>query len=204
MNTASRMESTGRINRIQATESTAIEIRKHKKGHWLRSREDQVEAKGKGKLTTFWVNPNDRTNSSVESETDSGSTPDLNSEAPQNEKMRMDRLVDWNVEVLARLLCSIEAQRLTCLKAGLSVKETTGTLDTGRDELTSSLNDPKNLIIDEVKEIVPMAKFFQTQVTVDPNSIELDPKVLSELKEYVVSIANVYARFENSFHNFEQ
>ncbi|CAB9531333.1 Receptor-type guanylate cyclase gcy [Seminavis robusta] len=57
VNTASRMESNGQPGRIHVSESTAEELRKHGKDEWLTVREDKITAKGKGLMTTYWVNP---------------------------------------------------------------------------------------------------------------------------------------------------
>lgn len=58
INTASRMESTGRPNMIQISEETAtlLEYRGYK--HWFGPREDLVYAKGKGELQTYWLDIN--------------------------------------------------------------------------------------------------------------------------------------------------
>jgi class 3 adenylate cyclase len=58
VNTASRMESTGIPNQIQASTVTAELIIAAGKGSWVKAREDLVEAKGKGKLQTYWIEPN--------------------------------------------------------------------------------------------------------------------------------------------------
>lgn len=63
VNIASRMESTGEKNRIQASESTADELIKHNKAHWLQSRQDKVNVKGKGAMATYWVVPHKRVES---------------------------------------------------------------------------------------------------------------------------------------------
>ena len=55
VNTASRMETTGERNRIQLSEQTAHILVAHGRGSWLQPREDKVEAKGKGTLSTFWL-----------------------------------------------------------------------------------------------------------------------------------------------------
>ena len=55
VNTASRMETTGERNRIQLSEQTAHILIAHGRGSWLQPREDKVEAKGKGTLSTFWL-----------------------------------------------------------------------------------------------------------------------------------------------------
>ena len=55
VNTASRMESTGEKSRIQLSSTTATLLRDSGKGHWLKARDDLVEAKGKGKMQTYWL-----------------------------------------------------------------------------------------------------------------------------------------------------
>jgi hypothetical protein len=58
VNTASRMESNGIKGKIQVSESTANLLITAGKMHWLKQREDAIDAKGKGKLRTFWLSPN--------------------------------------------------------------------------------------------------------------------------------------------------
>lgn len=57
VNTASRMESNGKRGKIQVSETTASRLRQAGKEAWLTPREDLVEAKGKGKMQTYWVEP---------------------------------------------------------------------------------------------------------------------------------------------------
>lgn len=57
VNTASRMESTGIKGRIQVSQDTANLLIKAGKVHWIKERVDRVVAKGKGELTTFWLEP---------------------------------------------------------------------------------------------------------------------------------------------------
>ena len=57
VNTAARMESTSQAGMIQVSEATAIFLMKRGKGSWLRLREDAVAPKGKGVMTTYWVEP---------------------------------------------------------------------------------------------------------------------------------------------------
>lgn len=56
MNQASRMESTGVPGRVQLSEETASLLRSAKRDAWLTQREDAVEAKGLGRLTTYFLN----------------------------------------------------------------------------------------------------------------------------------------------------
>ena len=55
VNTAARMESNGVVNRIHCSQSTADELIAAGKSQWLTPREGGVEAKGKGRLQTYFV-----------------------------------------------------------------------------------------------------------------------------------------------------
>jgi class 3 adenylate cyclase len=58
INTAARMESNSSKGRIQISEATAQLLIKAKKHHWLIKRDDEIEAKGKGNLQTYWLDIN--------------------------------------------------------------------------------------------------------------------------------------------------
>jgi hypothetical protein len=74
------MESTGSINKIHLSKETAELLIGAGKAHWVMSREDLVEAKGKGRLQTFWLKPK------VGSDTNKNSTTvSENSEDPRSE-----------------------------------------------------------------------------------------------------------------------
>ena len=51
------MESNGQVGKIQVSENTASKLREAGKSSWLTPRKDLVEAKGKGKMQTYWVEP---------------------------------------------------------------------------------------------------------------------------------------------------
>lgn len=55
VNTASRMESTGEGGKIQCSNATADALKEEGKDSWLTEREGGVEAKGKGRMKTYWV-----------------------------------------------------------------------------------------------------------------------------------------------------
>jgi class 3 adenylate cyclase len=55
VNTAARMESNGVIGRIQCSQETADELIAAGKPHWLTLREGGIEAKGKGRLQTYFI-----------------------------------------------------------------------------------------------------------------------------------------------------
>ena len=57
INTASRMESTGMVGKIQISEETAQLVRRGHKSRWLSKRDKTITAKGKGELQAYWVEP---------------------------------------------------------------------------------------------------------------------------------------------------
>ena len=63
VNTASRMESTGQRGKIQISQQTAELLVAAGKKHWISPRGKKIDAKGKGKLTTFWVVPGKKNSS---------------------------------------------------------------------------------------------------------------------------------------------
>ncbi|CAB9499174.1 Receptor-type guanylate cyclase gcy [Seminavis robusta] len=67
VNTASRMESNGEKGKIQVSEATAERVRELGRGAWLTAREDLIEAKGKGKMQTYWLEINRRAYTSTTS-----------------------------------------------------------------------------------------------------------------------------------------
>ena len=57
VNTSARMESNGLPNKIHVSQTTADLLTVAGKGLWLTKREELIEAKGKGKMQTWWVTP---------------------------------------------------------------------------------------------------------------------------------------------------
>jgi len=55
VNTAARMESTGLRNRIQLSQATADLLKKVGKDSWMVKRSEEVHAKGKGLMQTYWL-----------------------------------------------------------------------------------------------------------------------------------------------------
>lgn len=64
------MESNGQGNAIQCSQATADLVIMAQKGHWLTKRNDLVEAKGKGSMQTYWVEPYGNTASVSEAPTE--------------------------------------------------------------------------------------------------------------------------------------
>ncbi len=103
VNTAARMESTGKANFIHVSQTTADLLVVAKKEHWLEARAEKVDVKGKGMMQTYWVDP--RTAFSV-------STHSSNVDTVQTETVhRNERMIYWCTDIMAQLLLKIVARR---------------------------------------------------------------------------------------------
>jgi hypothetical protein len=111
VNTAGRMENTGVRNRIHLSQETANCLIDQGKGHWLKPRTGIVPAKGKNVMQTYWI---DLSHLIVKH----GGLPVRlvgcwkrgNKTLLQSMK-KTKRLIDWNVDVLQRLLKNNAAMR---------------------------------------------------------------------------------------------
>ena len=191
------MESTGLKNRIQLSQQTADFITKAKcKDIWVKPRETMVEAKGKGTMQTFWLEYSASGSGSIVSSVHSSTLLPEDPEAllPQYspadlaalQSEKLERLIDWNVDVLQGLLQKIVAMR-------------------GKSKQAKKLKDSRTrkqglTVLDEVKDIITLpskpAKFNQK-----PESVELNPIVVTQLRSYVSTIASMYR--DHRFHCFE-
>jgi class 3 adenylate cyclase len=136
MNTAARMESTGKRGKTQVSQDTAKLLTKFGKQHWLTSREELVYAKGKGELQTYWFHTTRRRHKSTQSNTvphkevprlddfiqplqkntskmeeDWGQLSLDESCMDDVEGSQKDRLIEWNTEMLCKMLCRLESKR---------------------------------------------------------------------------------------------
>jgi hypothetical protein len=219
VNTAARVESTGKRNKIHISMETAEELQHAGKGHWLRRREQQVEAKGKGKLQTFWLLLKDESSGGGSVGDLSGSDGEGSDYADNNQAAtpipqeitrsnnlkaqsvddvelppKIERLVKWNVEVLTRLLKQIVAKR--------NAMDNRGNCDMALTQTEGEIRQ-KFMVLDEVVETIALPGFdhqiYRRQE--DPNSIELPSEVVEQMRLYVTMIAVMYR--DNHFHNFE-
>jgi hypothetical protein len=106
---------------------------------------------------------------------------------------RVQRLVDWNTDILARLLRQIVARHNVSRAASL----------TGTPKLKLKLNENGRTTLDEVKEIIKLPDFEvkTARDQEDPESIDLGKEAMAQLRDYVTIIAALYQ--DNPFHNFE-
>ena len=214
VNTAARIESTGQRNRIHISQETATLLEEAGKGHWLQPRDDLVVAKGKGEMKTYWIVPKDGATYSEKGgqagaehgSKDRSSLPkhvdDLSKPGPSVDGIpsstvvssKVMRLVDWNVDVLQRLLKLIIAKR--------SARAHPKASETAIANVERQIGR-KGIVLDEVTEIVTLPKFDANVARnqMDPSKVQIPPAVVAQLREYVKSIACTYR--DNPFHNFE-
>jgi 3'5'-cyclic nucleotide phosphodiesterase len=102
------------------------------------------------------------------------------------------RLVEWNVDVLLRLLKEIVARRLSCSKSNSST-------DRPNEERFSSIDNTHAL--DEVKEIITLPNFEEVKNNKNPDDICISDEVVQQLRSFVSNIAMMYRA--NPFHSFE-
>jgi hypothetical protein len=202
------MESSSQPNKIQVSQKTAELVVEAGKGHWLSSRKDLVNAKGKGLLQTYWLNPKkSKTSGSVVSSVDGVGTDaddfgsrinmekgkELNrkpfSAAIEVSAEKLQRLIDWNVDLFEDLLNQIVQKRRR----------------RRRGRKADLLHDDESILLvgssirNQVVATVRMPKFKPDNQT---REVELDPGAVSQLRMYIAKVANLY-RNENAFHNFE-
>ena len=217
VNTAARMESNGARNRIHCSKETATLLEAAGKS-WACPREDLVRAKGKGELQTYWLefakkastrgstaSSEDVSNMASEDHDDKKSVQaGLRSKAiraanKENKLLdeKVQRLVDWNTDVLCRILKQVVGRNRALEKTTISkVRPAAASKDiVGRTVGTT--------VIDEVVEIIelPELNSLASRKLDSQEDIELDPAVVEQIRCYIHTIASMYR--ENPFHNFE-
>jgi hypothetical protein len=178
--------------------------------NWIRQREDKINAKGKGELITFWLEMKSNSSgcqSSHSSESGRGSSH-LSEESNAGQTVipqmalklyadKTERLIDWNSDVLCRLLQKI-----------LSTRECTGTespntVVADNDYNSKSIVELESNPFDEVKEIIALPQLKTTfhKNPSDGSDVLVPKNVADQLRDYVSHIAALYN--DNKFHNFE-
>lgn len=209
-----RIESLGAAGRIHLSKETATELEKWNMGSCLIQRDDQVIAKGKGRLSTFWLSlPGDITESEEVSEDGS-----IFSDEPENgigsnserdlslsKKMastrflmqsldkKKERLIDWNSDTLLRHLRQVVARR--------DAKKTEHVVNRQEIRRTERKLQRGKMVIDEVAEVIVLPNYDKAAIQAQENgdSTELGEGVAQQLRTYVARIAQLYP--DNAFHN---
>lgn len=206
MNTTSRIESTGQPNRIHISSDTADLLRKAGKEYWIKAREKTVEAKGKGIMSTYWLESSPRTGTSVHSK-----DSDLDQDVPvsevnssiytNNQNSKEDRLVSYISDVFLRLLRELTNRR-DALDRDNPNRRPANTEEI-LEHLESSGSREGTMVLDEVQDIIELPNFnaIADKYQKDPDSVVLPQKIISQVHHYVGTIAALYRK--NAFHNFE-
>jgi hypothetical protein len=210
--------------KIQCSQATADLLIASGKSHWISKRDELVQAKGKGEVTTFWVHPQRERSNLSESRvfgaskrslanTARGLKRSISTSSTRTMSIRWDdsldfvelsavvethkyqRLIDWNTDVLAGLLKKILAKRTRADAFRRSNSQLHGA--------DSSPTDPAVHPVDEVTEAILMPQFDPKAAKVhsDPSSVDLPAIVIAQLKRYVTAIADMY-HDENAFHQY--
>ena len=170
----------------------------------MKARDEIVKAKGKGEVQTYWIDPRFKQAEGVDSFNQKASKIKMLSrdvgistrslvwgdsksfvELPTAmEAHRHQRLIDWNVELLGRLLKQIVARRQQ--SKDVSRRQ----LHTELPQYQKKLSNP----IDEVTETIALPQFDVKYVkkNIDPDSIDLGSSVMTQLKSFVTTIACLY------------
>ena len=199
MNTAARMEHTGIRDKIQLSQETADLLIAAGKTNWLSQREDVVNPKGKGEMQTYWLEISARNDSSVmDASSQSGCSDrveEIDDRVTPTSRVfdsKTTRLIEWNVDVLLRLLKQIVARSRSCLKESNVRKP---------DESFFLQKKNGKMTMDEVAEIITLPEFNESDEVHGEDSVELPSLVVQQLHDYVCNIASIYR--DNPFHNFE-
>jgi len=199
VNTAARMESTGIRNRIHISEETARLLTEAGKDQWLTPREETVQAKGKGELTTYWVFEKKEgpiscasTSTSSDSSQSSDSSPIIDTKNLSYD--RRIRLIDWTVDLFAGSIRKIAARQIHC-NTSTKRRNVNNVYDTNTGISTTG----DGMVSDDVDGISELPSFDSKEE--DPQSIHLDEDVTMQLRKYILIISSKYNK--NPFHNFE-
>jgi hypothetical protein len=208
VNTAARMESTGIRNKIHCSQETADELINRGKEKWIEPRADMIEAKGKGKLQTYWIVPRDRRTDSIGAGSSHGSVGDVGLDevdlhaAPDTLALmhqikqaerdsRNQRLSRWITELLVSALKELIAARP---QRRITANEKAEIASLEKLTILGS-NPPLN----EIPPFVPLPEFEEDHVSRNAEEIKIDHRVEEQLYKYVIAIGGMYK--ENPFHN---
>lgn len=184
--------------------------------------------KGKGEMTTFWVNLKNRKHSRSETamselSDDVGPSTETNSHIGSSASIDLDgppmdcqtaktmRYVEWNVDLLFELLQKIVSARSPkySLRPRLSRNNSFDSLNMRDDDGPRTHGSA----VDEVSDSIDMPRYdtrVARKLSVDTaasgesrtESIHMGDGIRSQLQEYVMRIASLYPS-QNAFHNFE-
>ena len=172
--------------RIHLSQETVDLIPEAFRSQWAKPREQLVGGNGAPGTMTYWLSPS----ALAMSDDSKRNASARNLMAFESEADRIPRLVDWNVQLLKRVLNQMASQR-SAVFSDRPLKE---------DAVDRQLRDGK-LVIDEVEEVVKLPKYRATRSRSFNNQllVEVSDEVEEQLREYITAIAHSYK--DNPFHN---
>jgi len=210
VNTAARIETTGRRDLIHLSQETAELIIKAGNSKWMERRNDTIVAKGKGEMQTYWLLSEEEVKNgggAAKTSKEAAALPVVAAMQPRLAKQSMNvldpesslppkikRLVDWNVDVLKRLLKQVIAKRETMMQEQFDINHPTMM----KIEMNIGCD---TYVLDEVVEIIHLPEYTHVKNARDPKKIEIPKQAEEQLRLYVSSIAAMHRG--NHFHNFE-
>jgi hypothetical protein len=122
---------------------------------------------------------------------------------------KTSRLVDWNTDILKRLLKQIVAFRIGTVSESSKkvVREKSHPMHSSDDNSSDAAADELLSIptfskpFEEVKELIELPHIKKMQSNMNDNTVTLSTEICDQLRNYVSRIAEMYKR--NAFHNFE-
>lgn len=208
MNTAARIESTGLRNKIHISPETAECLDEAGKSNWYKERDDIIVAKGKGALQTYWLTDTEQTEApltiSEEASNEVKTQDDIDAEqikaAQKAASAKVQRLIDWNCEMLMKHLKGVVARREVLDRNMTSPK---GRASGARLRILEAQIARAGTVVDEIVEIIELPRFEAEAIAneQDAKNIDVGDEVAHQLRDYVSVLASMYR--ENPFHCFE-
>lgn len=193
------MESTGTRGRIQASSDTRDLLEAVGKGNWLKARAGKTTVRGKGEMQTYFVDLIPKGKGSAEL-----STPSTHKRAPLRRQITAggtgERLVDWNVRELTKLLRTVMAQREA--KAKTRILDSAKAPGRRASPVVSTMTSSNLTPLEEVKDVIALPKFDAESFTAQfhTKEITLEHNAAKQLHALVTKISTLYK--SNPFHNF--
>jgi class 3 adenylate cyclase/HD-GYP domain-containing protein (c-di-GMP phosphodiesterase class II) len=227
MNTAARMETTGKAGRVHVSKETAELVILAGKGSWVEERGEMVTAKGKGELMTYWLKENyDRGRRSsifhegvtnVASATPSEETSNSGEDSDGAMSAHKEGPVDPHVRRQSKRASKSSAfekesdeisrkDRLVDYNVEVLIsllKKIVARRSVVHDYKEVDISTHGRIALDEIKEVIPMPEYNPEAAVMmaSDSTVEISLQVRTQLRHYIRRIAGNY--HDNPFHNFE-
>lgn len=227
VNKASKMESSGRRDKIQVSEETAEILKASGLKNWLVPREDTVSIMGKGEMKTYWLEENCLiettapprsawTNANTDKMlAEASTTPrEIGLVASRQSVAESETEIQETTRVASGVLDERSARRadwvaevlIRLLKRVIAKRGDQSVVRIGRSQNKSVdesiFFERDTTVLEEVQEHIALPRYDPTcKRELDAESIQLDAVVEDQVHTFVCAVASMYRN--NSFHNFE-